>query len=67
MKKKEESLFEQVKREFLASEKIPLKGYFFINWFCCLAYKDSRKYRQILNKSKSRLAKEMDMQKFLHR
>ena len=51
----------------MASEKIPLKGYFLINWFCCLDWKNAKKYKQILNKSKSRLAKEMDMQKFLHR
>ena len=65
--KSNETLFDKIKNEFLASEKIPKLGYFMTNCFCCFNWRESRKYHQIINKSRSRLAKEMDMQKFLHR
>ena len=67
IEKSKEPLADVVKREFLASEKIPLLGFFAVNCFCCCIFKKAQKYRQILNKSKSRLEKEMDLQKFLHR
>ena len=66
-KKQKEPLADIVKREFLASQKIPLLGFFAVNCFCCFSFRKAQKYRQILNKSKSRLEKEMDLQKFLHR
>ena len=64
---KPKKFFEKVKNEFLASQRIPLFGFFRINIFCCCRYKEAIKYRQMKTKSKSRLSKEMDLQKFLHR
>ena len=64
--KDEESLFDKIKRELLSFKKIPRIGFFMINC-CCLRWRESQKYHQILEKSKLRLEKEMDLQKFLHR
>ena len=61
------SLVDKIKAEFLASQRIPKHSFLRNSFFCCYRFQETREYKKMMRKSQSRFAKEMDLQKFLHR
>ena len=55
-----------VKKELTASQLIPSYGWYRVNLLFC-KHSENRHYKRILKKSTTSLAKELDLQKFLHR
>ena len=55
-----------VKKELTANIPIPSKGWYHVNFLCC-RHAENRLYKGIVKTSTSRLEKELDLQKFLHR
>jgi len=63
--KTDEGLPEVMRKDFMANRRIPKSNFMTIT-LCCWRPKVKR-YRQLLQKSRSRVTKEMDLQKFLYR
>ena len=55
-----------MKREFNARTLIPARNWYSVNC-CCLERASRERYKNVINKASTRISKEMDLQKFLHR
>mmetsp|Transcript_43552 Transcript_43552/g.57655 ORF Transcript_43552/g.57655 Transcript_43552/m.57655 type:complete len:101 (+) Transcript_43552:1214-1516(+) len=55
-----------LKEDFQASERIKPHRYCCVKWLCFLSSRNKR-YQMLLKKATSKVRKEMDLQKFIHR
>ena len=60
-------LKEEIEHEFCAVKRIPYKSYWLVKLSCADRRNRTKKYQSMVKKAHSRITKEMDFQKFLHR